>query len=68
MPRPQKWLKDVHCCQTADVCIKNVSSYWQYFTLFESVVKKRFGSCIQSIRFWDDLNKESTSVVDCLDK
>ena len=22
------------------------------FTLFGSVVKKRFGSCIQSIRFW----------------
>ena len=33
--------------------------YWNCFellptvlTLFESVVKKRFGSCIQSIRFW----------------
>ena len=30
-------------------------------------IKKRFGSCIQSVRFWIS-SKESTSVVDHLDQ
>ena len=43
--------KDEQCCQTAAV-----------FTLVEFEVKKRFGTCIQSIRVWI-WSKEFTSVV-----
>ena len=37
------------------------------FTLFGSLVDKRFRSCIQGIRFWIR-SKESTSVEDHLDQ
>ena len=37
------------------------------FVLFGSVVKKRLGSCVQSIRFWI-WSKEAISVVDHLDQ
>ena len=47
--------KDKKSCQKADLChvlkVLSLELLLAIFTLFGSVVKKRLGSCIQSIRF-----------------
>ena len=48
--------EDEQCSQTADVCNKWIIVFNELplalFALFESLVKKCFGSCVQSIWFW----------------